>query len=84
MRTKLRGKALSEAIKKAGGTGALAAVLGISQAAVSQWKECPATRAIAVEKATGIHRTVLRPDVFKEPKGRARPKQPAAQSGEAA
>jgi len=42
----------------------IARKLGIQQQAVSKWKRIPAERVIAVEKATGIPRAELRPDLF--------------------
>lgn len=51
-----------------GGNGRLADALGISPAAVSQWRKCPATRVIAVERATEgrVTRHDLRPDLYPE------------------
>lgn len=43
---------------------AIADGLGISRAAVSQWVEIPAERVIQVERLTGVHRSVLRPDLY--------------------
>ncbi|HEY2242600.1 MAG TPA: Cro/CI family transcriptional regulator [Xanthobacteraceae bacterium] len=57
-------KALREAIQKAGGVVALARALRISQQAVSKWPVCPVRRAIAVEKASGVPRERLRPDLY--------------------
>ena len=57
---------LEEAIRAAGGIGALARGLGISQPAVSTWQKIPAERVLAVEALTGISRTVLRPDLYPE------------------
>lgn len=65
-------QALSEAKRiladgrKNGGNMLLAAKLGISDSAVSQWKRCPANRVLEVEAATRgeITRHQLRPDVF--------------------
>lgn len=50
----------------------LAAFLEIAPSAISQWKEVPINRAIAIEAFTGISRKELRPDVFAvvEPKRR--------------
>jgi DNA-binding transcriptional regulator YdaS (Cro superfamily) len=61
-----REKALEDAIKFAGGVGALAEELGISQAAVSQWERVPPLQVIAVEKATKgrVTRYKLRPDIY--------------------
>ena len=42
----------------------MARALGISQPAVSDWQQIPAERVPAVEALTGIHRTVLRPDLY--------------------
>jgi TorA maturation chaperone TorD len=55
---------LEEAIRAAGGIGALARGLGISQPAVSNWQRIPAERVLAVEALTGVPRTVLRPDLY--------------------
>ena len=55
----------------------LAAALGITHGAVSQWHRVPADRVIAVERITGIARTTLRPDLYP-----AEPARPAA-AGEA-
>lgn len=42
----------------------LALALGIRQSAISQWDKVPAERVVAVEKATGIPREDLRPDLY--------------------
>lgn len=55
---------LAAAIKKAGGYAALAAAIGLTRAAVFQWRRVPADRVIAVEAATGIPRARLRPDLY--------------------
>jgi len=57
-------QALERAKKAVGGNNALAAVLGTSPQAVSQWDRVPPGRAIAVECATGVSRHELRPDIF--------------------
>lgn len=64
----MRDKALTKAIKFAGGTARLAAYLGLRSQAISQWNRCPPSRAIAVEKATGgrVSRHELRPDIYPE------------------
>jgi DNA-binding transcriptional regulator YdaS (Cro superfamily) len=58
--------ALKRAIEAAGGTGKLAAALGIKSQAVSQWRRVPGERVIAVERATGgaVTRHELRPDLY--------------------
>jgi TorA maturation chaperone TorD len=62
----MRDTGLDEAIRAAGGVGALARKIGISQPSVSNWARIPAERVSAVEAATGIDRSVLRPDLFGE------------------
>lgn len=60
--TRDRGVAL--AIEAAGGVGALARKLGISQPSISGWTRIPADRVCAVEAATGVDRSQLRPDLY--------------------
>ena len=60
----MRDSGLEQAIRAAGGVGALARKIGIAQPSVSNWNRVPAERLVAVEAATGVHRTVLRPDLF--------------------
>jgi TorA maturation chaperone TorD len=60
----MRDRGLAEAVRAAGGVGALARKIGIAQPSVSNWNRIPAERVIAVEDATGVHRTVLRPDLY--------------------
>ena len=62
----MRDTGLDEAIRAAGGVGALARKIGISQPSVSNWSRIPAERVSAVEAATGIDRSVLRPDLFSD------------------
>jgi len=62
----MRDAGLDEAIRAAGGVGALAQKIGISQPSVSNWARVPAERVVAVEAATGVTRTVLRPDLYGE------------------
>ncbi len=57
---------LQQAIEAAGGIAALARTLGIAQPSVSNWKRVPAERVLAVELATGVARSVLRPDLYPE------------------
>ncbi len=63
----MRDAGLEEAIRAAGGVGALAQKIGISQPSVSNWSRVPAERVVSVESATGVARTVLRPDLYGEP-----------------
>jgi TorA maturation chaperone TorD len=62
----MRDPGLSEAIRAAGGVGALAHKLGISQPSVSNWTRVPAERVALVEAVTGVARDILRPDLFGE------------------
>jgi TorA maturation chaperone TorD len=55
---------LREAIRAAGGVSELARRVGLSQPSISNWSRIPAERVLAVEAATGIARTVLRPDLY--------------------
>jgi len=59
--------ALDKAVQAAGSQQALAHLLGIKPPSVSGWydrRRVPAERCIAIEKATGVSRHDLRPDVF--------------------
>ena len=66
------GEAMSAVLREAmefvfrtvGGQGRLAQALGISPQAVSQWEAIPALRVLEVQELTGIHRCVLRPDIY--------------------
>jgi TorA maturation chaperone TorD len=60
----MRDHGLNEAIRAAGGVGALARKLGIAQPSVSEWTRIPAERVLAVEAATRIDRSLLRPDLY--------------------
>lgn len=57
----------------AGSAKSLAQLLEISAAAVCRWKgQIPLKRVVQIEKATGVPRHVLRPDLFNAPAKRAR------------
>lgn len=60
----MRENGLEQAIAAAGGVSALARRIGVSQPAVSGWKRVPPDRVLAVEAATGIPRTAIRPDLY--------------------
>jgi TorA maturation chaperone TorD len=62
----MRDAGLDEAIRAAGGVGALARKIGISQPSVSNWSHVPAERVLSVEAVTGVSRVTLRPDLFAE------------------
>lgn len=59
---------LEKAIIEAGGQVALATLLGIRQSHISNWKNrgkrVPAEWVIKIEKATGVPRHELRPDLY--------------------
>ena len=63
----MRSEALDKAIQKAGGVSALALELGITRQAISQWDEVPPLQVLAVERASGVPRHELRPDIFGAP-----------------
>ena len=68
----MRDMGLDEAIRAAGGVGALARKIGISQPSISSWPRVPAERVVSVESATGIDRAILRPDLYAQPTGTTR------------
>jgi TorA maturation chaperone TorD len=59
-----RDPGLNQALRAVGGVSELARRIGISQPSVSNWDRIPAERVGAVEQATGIARSVLRPDLY--------------------
>lgn len=61
-------KIVELAIAKAGGLRALGRALGIKFQSIQNWRQIPAERVIAVERATGIPREKLRPDIFGAPR----------------
>jgi DNA-binding transcriptional regulator YdaS (Cro superfamily) len=58
--------------ERRGALSDLARHLGITPAAISHWRQVPATRARAVSEFTGIPLHELRPDVFGSPEDAAR------------
>jgi DNA-binding transcriptional regulator YdaS (Cro superfamily) len=61
---------LDAAISAAGSQAALATKVGVKQQTISYWVkkgQVPAEMALAVERATGVPRHVLRPDLFDAP-----------------
>jgi TorA maturation chaperone TorD len=80
----MRDAGLEEAIRAAGGVGALAQRIGISQPSVSNWSRVPAERIAVVEAVTGVTRAVLRPDLFGEASAAAIAEAAAATSADRA
>ena len=64
-----RTKALERALELAGGLAGLAEPLGVSIQAISQWRDVPPLRVLAVERVTGVPRHELRPDLYPAPEG---------------
>ena len=63
-----RDAGLQAAIKAAGGIRPLARMVGIKHPAVFHWTSIPIRHLLKIEKATGISREQLRPDIFKAPR----------------
>lgn len=63
-----------QAAASVGGVAALARLLGVSRGVIyKKWDRIPAGRVVAIERATGIPREALRPDLYvKRRKPRAR------------
>jgi hypothetical protein len=53
------------AIAAAGSERKLGAGIGVSGQAVNQWPRVPAEMVVKVEKATGVQRETLRPDLYR-------------------
>ena len=62
----MRDPGLNEALRAVGGVSELARKIGISQPSISNWTRVPADRVRAVESATGVNRTILRPDLYQD------------------
>ena len=56
---------LKKAIEVAGGINALARELGMSAAAVWEWRRVPYDRILQVEAVTGVPREELRPELYR-------------------
>lgn len=59
--------ALKQAIQVAGSQTKLAQAIGSTQGHISQWLrrgKVPAEKVLPIERATGVARHLLRPDVF--------------------
>lgn len=59
-------KLTREAILASGGERALARKLKISRQAIWRWDSIPIKRLLDVERASGIPREELRPDIFRK------------------
>jgi DNA-binding transcriptional regulator YdaS (Cro superfamily) len=55
---------LRQAIERAGSQNKLAQLLGITHQAVNKWQIVPVHHLIRVERLTGVHRALLRPDLY--------------------
>lgn len=64
----MKSAALQEAIRKAGSVGKLAAAIGVTSQAVSQWKKPPPTRVLEITRVTGVPPWMLRPDIYPAPR----------------
>jgi DNA-binding transcriptional regulator YdaS (Cro superfamily) len=62
---------MNEALEKAkevvGGAASLARLINLTTQAVWQWHEVPPRRVLDVERATGVSRHELRPDLYPPP-----------------
>ena len=65
----LKASALDEAKRAVKGNTGLSRALGgeITSQAIAQWRQVPAERVLKVEKATGVPRHRLRPDLYPDP-----------------
>lgn len=55
---------IQRAVDAAGSASELARQLGITRAAIPQWKQIPVRRVLEIERITGISRHELRPDIY--------------------
>ncbi len=59
-----RDPGLEAALTASGKAVHLATHLGITPQAIAGWRRVPAERVLDVEKATGVSRQILRPDLY--------------------
>ena len=66
--SELKAAALADAKRAVKGNTGLSKALGgrPTPQAISQWDQVPAERVVEVERATGVPRERLRPDLFRE------------------
>lgn len=62
----MRDLGLRKAIAAAKGQAALAEAIGRTKQAVNQWKRVPGELVPEVERATGVPREQLRPDLYRK------------------
>jgi len=62
---------LERAKERVGGQAALAKLIGVTAQAISQWDEVPPLRVLDVERASGVSRSELRPDLYPVEEARA-------------
>ena len=65
-------KIIALAAATAGGMRPLGRALGIKYQSIQKWRKIPAGRVIAIERATGIPREQLRPDLYLPPRPKRR------------
>ena len=64
-----RDPSLQQAIEATGNGKALAGRIGVTPQALSQWRRVPAHRVLDVERASGVSRQELRPDLYPHEEG---------------
>ena len=60
----MKNTGLEKAMARVGGARELARLLGISKQAIYKWTKVPASQIIRIEKATGVPRELLRPELY--------------------
>lgn len=57
-------EALRLAVEKCGSEAELARRIGVTGQAINQWKVAPPLRVLDIERASGVSRHLLRPDLY--------------------
>ena len=65
-----RDPVLQKAIHAAGSGKVLAGRIGVTPQALSQWSQVPPRRVLDVERASGVPRHELRPDLYPHEEGK--------------
>lgn len=60
----MRNRALKKAIAAAGSLSKLGEILNVTKQAVGAWQRCPPHHVLKIERATGVSRHDLRPDLY--------------------